>query len=82
MAVERDEVAVERERFDLQKQKTDYLLELVDKIGDAKAKEIVLKRLKTAIYDLATGDADEVEIRRSARAMLPPPKRRRKRQRS
>ncbi len=66
----RGEVALERERFALAKDRTDYVLDLANKIEDPEAKEILIRRLRGAIYELASGDQDEPEIRTSIRRLL------------
>ena len=68
----REEVALERDKFQLAKEQADYALELVSKIGDAEAQEILNRRLRQAIYELASGDRDEKGIRSVATQTFPP----------
>jgi hypothetical protein len=68
---QRGTLALERERFALAKERADYVLDLANRIGDGEAKTILLGRLRTAIYELGTGDLVEDEIRRSANRLLP-----------
>jgi len=67
----RGAVQLERDKFELDRARADYALELVDKIEDPQAKQILHGRLKQAIYDLASGDVNEREIRTVTRRMLP-----------
>ena len=67
----RGAVALQRDEFELAKDRADYIVDLVGKIGDAQEKEIVHKRLRQAIYELSSGDSDEREIRTIARRLLP-----------
>jgi hypothetical protein len=67
---ERGAVALERDRFELARDKIDYVLELANKIGEGEAKEILRRRLRTAIYELGTGDDEEGEIRDMSRRLL------------
>jgi len=67
----RGAVAVQRDEFELAKDRANYMVELVGKIEDAREKEIVHKRLRQAIYELSSGDTDEREIRMLARRLLP-----------
>ncbi len=75
---DREGIAVDRDRFELRKEQLDYFMQVADKFGDGEAKDLVLERLRTAMYDLATGDANEEEIRRRARKLLPQPGQRKK----
>ncbi|MGH9713631.1 MAG: hypothetical protein ACRD5M_10070 [Candidatus Acidiferrales bacterium] len=61
-----DEVALARERFELTKDRTDYALDLAKKIGDEEVQDILRRRLRRAVYELASGDPDEGEIRKLA----------------
>lgn len=61
----RDEVALARETFELRKDQTEYALNLAEKIGDDDARGILYRRLRHAVYELASGDPDEDEIRRA-----------------
>lgn len=64
----REELALERERFELARDKTSYALEFAKKIGaDREVRETLNRRMRRAICDLAAGDPDESEIRKSAR---------------
>lgn len=67
----RGAVALERERFELVKAQADYALELVKRLDETDAKDVVQRRLREAIYDLAAGDTSEGEIRSSTRRLLP-----------
>jgi len=67
----RGAVALQRDEFDLEKDRANYIVDLIGKIGDPQEKEIVHKRLKQAIYELASGDRDEPAIRAVARRLLP-----------
>jgi hypothetical protein len=67
---ERGAVALERDRFELAKDKFDYVLELANKVGEGEAKEILRRRLRTAIYEMGTGDDGEGEIRDISRRLL------------
>jgi len=68
---QRGALGLERERFALAKERADYVLDLANRIEDREAKKILLGRLKTAIYELGTGDLGEEEIRRSTNQLLP-----------
>lgn len=64
----RDELALAREQFELTRDQTDYALDLAKKVGaDKEVRNILNRRLRRAIYDLAAGDPAETEIRESAR---------------
>jgi len=67
----RAEVALARDRFELTKGQTDYALDLANRIGDREAQEVLRRRLRRAIYELAAGDRDEKEIREMTRRTFP-----------
>jgi hypothetical protein len=67
----RSEVALARDKFELAKDQTEYALDLANRMGDRKTREVLLRRLRHAIYDLASGDRDETEIRDVTRRIFP-----------
>jgi len=67
----RSEVALARDKFELAKDQTEYALDLANRIGDRKTREVLRRRLRHAIYDLVSGDRDETEIRDVTRRMFP-----------
>jgi hypothetical protein len=67
----RGAVALERDRFELAKDRVDYVLELVSKVEGVEVQEILRSRVKRAVYELAVGDVDEEETRNVAKRMLP-----------
>jgi hypothetical protein len=63
-------VALRRDELELSKARSEYILDLVNRAGDRKTQEIMQKRLRQAVYDLASGDENEQEIRTNARRLL------------
>jgi hypothetical protein len=45
-------------------------IDIVTRAGDAKSQQILQKRLRQAVYELASGDEDEKKIRANARRLL------------
>ncbi len=74
----RGAVALERDEFELSRARAEHVIDLVNKVGDSETKEVLQKRLRQAVYELASGDDDEVEIRLNAARLLPGEKRRNK----
>jgi len=67
---ERGAVALDRDRFELYKARTEYVVDLVKSVGDSETQEILQKRLRKAVHELAAGDDDEKEIRVNANRLL------------
>lgn len=67
----RAEVALARDRFELAKGQADYALDLAKRIKDKEGQELIRRRVRGAMYDLASGDQDEKEIRKTARRTFP-----------
>jgi hypothetical protein len=68
---QREGVALSRDEFQLAKEQTDYALELAGRIGDPQTHEILNRRLRQSIYELASGDRDEKAIRSAASQNFP-----------
>jgi hypothetical protein len=75
---QRGAVALKRDEFELSKARAEYMVELVNRAGDSETQQVLQKRLRQAVYELASGDDDEGEIRANATRLLSGEKRRNK----
>jgi hypothetical protein len=64
-------VALRRDEFELAKDQSNYIVDLVQRIGTKDEKQILRQRLRQALYELASGDRDEREIRSVVKRLLP-----------
>lgn len=67
----RGAVALQRDQFELSKARAEHVVDLVNRVGDAETQKILQNRLRQSIYELASGDEGEKEIRANARRLLP-----------
>jgi hypothetical protein len=66
----RGAVALKRDEFELSKARAEHVVDLVNRAGDRETQAILQNRLRQAVYELASGDDDEREIRGNARRLL------------
>jgi hypothetical protein len=66
----RGAVALKRDEFELSKARAEHVIDLVNRAGDSATQDVLQKRLRQAVYELASGDSDEREIRGNARRLL------------
>ncbi len=74
----RGAVALKRDEFELSKARAEHVVDLVNRAGDSETREVLQKRLRQAVYELASGDDNEGEIRVNAARLLSGEKRRNK----
>ena len=66
----RGAVALEREEFELSKSRAEHIIDLVNRAGDSKTQQILQKRIRRAVFELAAGADEEDAIRANAKKLL------------